>query len=126
MKQVIKVVMVLTLASLVGLGLTVTADAKGKRGGTLVIPYSATPRHFNPAVQSGIATMLPGAQLFATPLRFDENWNPQPYLAKSWKISADGLSVTLKLEENATFHDGNPVTSEDVAFSIKTIKEPKN
>ena len=32
-----------------------------------------TPRHLNPAVQSGIWTGQPGAQLFATPLRFDES-----------------------------------------------------
>ena len=93
-----------------------------KKGGTLIMSVGATPRHLNPAVQSGIDTGAPGAQLFATPLRFDENWNPQPYLAKSWSISDDGLSVTLNLVKGATFHDGKPITSKDVAFSIKTIK----
>ena len=94
-----------------------------KKGGTLVIGSPQTPRHLNPAVQSGVATGMPGAQIFATPLRFDENWNPQPYLAESWKVSADGMSVTLNLRKNAKFHDGKPVTSEDVAFSIATIKK---
>ena len=93
-----------------------------RRGGTLVWSIGSTPRHLNPAVQSGIATGEPGAQLFATPLRFDENWNPQPYLAKSWEISTDGLTVTLNLVEGATFHDGVPITSEDVKFSINIIK----
>ena len=93
------------------------------RGGTLIWSLGTTPRHLNPAVQSGIATGQPGAQLFATPLRFDENWNPHPYLAREWDISEDGLTVTLKLVEGATFHDGHPITSSDVAFSIKTVKE---
>ena len=93
-----------------------------KKGGTLIMSVGATPRHLNPAVQSGIDTGAPGAQLFATPLRFDENWNPQPYLAESWSISDAGLSVTLNLVKGATFHDGKPITSKDVAFSIKTIK----
>ena len=93
-----------------------------KKGGTLIMSVGATPRHLNPAVQSGIDTGAPGAQLFATPLRFDENWNPQPYLAESRSISDDGLSVTLNLVKGATFHDGKPITSKDVAFSIKTIK----
>ena len=93
-----------------------------KKGGTLVIGFNSTPRHLNPTVQSGVATAVPGTQLFATPLRFDENWNPQPYLAQSWQISDDGKSVTLNLHKNARFHDGEPVTSEDVAFSIETIK----
>ena len=93
-----------------------------KKGGTLIMSVGATPRHLNPAVQSGIDTGAPGAQLFATPLRFDENWNPQPYLAESWDVSEDGLSVTLNLVKHATFHDGKPITSKDVAFSINTIK----
>ena len=38
-------------------------------------------------------------------------------------MDEDGLSVTLNLVKNSTFHDGKPVTSEDVAFSIMTIKE---
>ncbi len=92
-------------------------------GGTLVIASTQVPRHLNGAVQSGIATAVPSTQIFASLLRYDEGWEPQPYLARSWETSEDGLTVTFKLVENATFHDGKPVTSEDVAFSIMTIKE---
>ena len=98
------------------------ADAP-KQGGTLVMAIQQTPRHLNPAVQSGTATGIPGTQLFAAPLRYDEGWNPQPYLAESWEVSEDGLSVTLNLVKGATFHDGEPITSEDVAFSIDVVKE---
>tara|TARA_R110002111_G_C6005833_1_gene373863 strand:- start:9712 stop:11298 length:1587 start_codon:yes stop_codon:yes gene_type:complete len=94
-----------------------------KKGGTLVVGFTVAPRSLNPAVQSGAPTGLPGTQLFASPLRYDENWNPQPYLATSWETSEDGLALTLRLRENATFHDGKPVTSEDVAFSLMAIKE---
>jgi peptide/nickel transport system substrate-binding protein len=99
------------------------AMAAPKKGGTLVIGMTQKPRHLNPAVQSGIATAVPGTQIFATPLRYDENWNPQPYLAESWKLSDDGLSLTLNLRKNARFHDGTPITSEDFAFSIMTVKK---
>jgi peptide/nickel transport system substrate-binding protein len=93
------------------------------RGGVLVISYGGgTPRHLNPALVSGSSTAIPGTQLFASPLRYDEDWNPQPYLAESWNVSDDGLSVTLNLVKGATFHDGHPITSEDVAFSIGTVK----
>jgi len=95
-----------------------------RRGGTVVISYGGgTPRHFNSALASGTSTAIVSTQIFASPLRYDENWNPQPYLAQSWNISEDGLSVTLNLVEGATFHDGQPVTSEDVAFSVMTVKE---
>jgi peptide/nickel transport system substrate-binding protein len=106
-----------------GLALPLGALAEEpKRGGTLVFGSTQTPRHLNGAVQSGIATAMPGTQLFASPLRFDDKWNPQPYLAESWKLADDGKSLTLHLRKNAVFHDGKPVTSEDVAFSIMAIK----
>ncbi len=91
-------------------------------GGELVASLYATPPHLNPAIQSGLATAFPGAQIFAGLLRFDAQWNPHPYLAQNWKISKDGLSVTLNLVKHAVFHDGIPITSEDVAFSIMTVK----
>jgi len=111
-----------TLAAAGMLLATSVAAEEPTKGGTLIWAVAATPRHLNPAVQSGIATGQPGAQLFAAPLRYDENWEPQPYLAKSWRVSGDGLTVTLHLVEDAVFHDGQPITSEDVAFSIDTIK----
>lgn len=95
----------------------------GKGGGTLVIGTTQVPRHLNGAVQSGTATAVPSTQIFASPIRYDANWNPQPYLAETWEVSEDGLSVTLNLVKGATFHDGEPITSEDVAFSIMTTKE---
>lgn len=88
----------------------------------LVIGTNQVPRHFNGAVQSGIATGMVSTQIFASPLRYDDQWNPQPYLAKSWTIAPDNLSVTLHLVEDAVFHDGHPLTAEDVAFSIGVIK----
>ena len=105
------------------LGLTGTATAQEpKKGGTLIVGNTQTARHLNGAVQSGIATAMPSTQLFASPLRFDDQWKPQPYLAESWKLADDGKSLTLNLRKDAVFHDGKPVTSEDVAFSIMAIK----
>jgi peptide/nickel transport system substrate-binding protein len=98
------------------------ALAQPKSGGTLIVGSSQVPRHLNGAVQSGIATAMPSTQLFASPLRYNDKWEPQPYLAESWVLAPDGLTLTLKLRKNAVFHDGKPVTSADVAFSIMTIK----
>jgi peptide/nickel transport system substrate-binding protein len=92
-------------------------------GGIVVISYGGgTPRHFNPALVSGSSTAIVGAQLFASPLRYDGEWNPRPYLAQSWEVADDGLAVTLHLVDGATFHDGVPITSEDVAFSVMTVR----
>lgn len=89
---------------------------------TLVIGHT-TVRHLNPAIQSGQATGVPGVQLFAGLVQLDNKFQPQPYLASSWTVSDDGLAYTFKLVENATFHDGKPITSKDVAFSLGIVRD---
>ena len=110
------------LAALLLAGAAAPALAQAGGAGTMVVGFGSVPRHLNSAVQSGIATGIPAAQIFASPLRFDKDWNPEPYLAETWSFQDDGRSVLLKLRAGATFHDGKPITSEDVAFSIMTIK----
>ena len=93
-----------------------------QRGGTLVIGFAQSPHTLNGAVQAGATTALPSAQLFAGLVRFDGDWQPQPYLARSWHWSRDHKTVTFKLRADALFHDGQPITSADVAFSILASK----
>lgn len=110
-------------AALGALGLPLETLAQAARGGVLVIGTTQKPRHLNSAVQSGIATMLPAAQLFASPLRMSADWKPQPYLAERFELSSDNRSVALYLRKDAVFHDGKPITSEDIRFSIETIRD---
>lgn len=55
-------------------------------------------------------------------LRFVDN-PPKliPWLAESYTVSDDGKTYTFRLRADATFHDGTPVTSADVAYSIERI-----
>lgn len=110
-------------ATALTLGLTVATAAEPQRGGTLRVAWEDTPRHLNPAVESGTPTGIPGTQIFASPLRYDNEWNPQPYLARDWDVSDDGREVTLELVQDAVFHDGEPVTASDVAFSVEVVKK---
>jgi peptide/nickel transport system substrate-binding protein len=45
-----------------------------------------------------------------------------PSLAESWSLSRDGLAYEFVLRKNARFHDGSPVTSEDVKFSFERYR----
>jgi peptide/nickel transport system substrate-binding protein len=47
--------------------------------------------------------------------------SPVPGLADSWETSEDGLTWTFHLNEDAKWHDGKPVTSEDVAYTYRRI-----
>jgi peptide/nickel transport system substrate-binding protein len=55
-------------------------------------------------------------------MRFDGRGLPQPDLAESWGESADGTVYNFSLRSNAKWHDGAPVTSDDVIFTIEVIK----
>jgi len=111
-------------ASAVALG---AADpARGntpQRGGDLRVVYAWFPNHFLTAIQTGIPNQFAGAQLFASLVNFDDKWQPIPYLAKSWRVADGGLTYAFRLVDNATFHDGKPITSDDVAFSFDVVKK---
>ncbi len=49
-----------------------------------------------------------------------------PWLAKSWEISADGLSYTFHLRDDVKFHDGTRFDAAAVKYNLDRINEPKN
>ncbi|MBX7146670.1 MAG: ABC transporter substrate-binding protein [Alphaproteobacteria bacterium] len=64
------------------------------------------------------------ANVFEGLTRIDHNGKVQPALAKSWTISANGLTYQFILQDSVTFHDGSPFTAEDVVFSFNRAKAP--
>jgi peptide/nickel transport system substrate-binding protein len=110
------------MAICVGAGATVAMAAEPTRGGTLNMIYRVIGAHFNPTIVSGTPTGIAATQLFSSLTRVDKDWKVHPLLAKSWTTSDDGLTITLNLVDNAVFHDGQPLTSADVKFSLETYK----
>jgi len=70
-----------------------------------------------------------GANFFdvthVTLVTFKPDLDIAPCLATDWEISSDGKSIKFNLVKNATWHDGKPVTAEDVAFTLKYYKNNK-
>ena len=60
--------------------------------------------------------------LFSGLFRFDERGIPQPDLAQAWGMAPDGTIYNFTIRPNAVWHDGEPVTSDDVIFTIEMIK----
>jgi peptide/nickel transport system substrate-binding protein len=60
--------------------------------------------------------------LFSGLIRFDEHGLPQADLAEAWGESQDGTVYNFTIRSNAVWHDGRPVTSEDVIFTIEMMK----
>ncbi len=51
------------------------------------------------------------------PTDLDAGYKPE--IAESWTVSDDGTTITFKIKEGLSFHSGNPVTAEDVEFSLQ-------
>jgi peptide/nickel transport system substrate-binding protein len=61
--------------------------------------------------------------VYDTPIAIDLEGNYIPELATDWTVSEDGLTWTLTLRDDALFHDGTPVTSDDVKYSIEIFRD---
>lgn len=60
--------------------------------------------------------------IFSGLIKFDAHGLPQPDLAESWGSSEDGTIYNFSLRTNAFWHDGTPVTADDVLFTIELMK----
>jgi peptide/nickel transport system substrate-binding protein len=60
--------------------------------------------------------------LFSGLFHFDERGLPQPDLAQAWGMAQDGTVYNFTIRPNAVWHDGEPVTSADVIFTIEMMK----
>ena len=64
--------------------------------------------------------------LFAGLTQHDADNKVVPALAESWVWDAEILTYTFKLRSGLSFHDGQPLTAEDVKFTLETIMNPDN
>lgn len=107
----------LTLSLAAGLCLGASAQT---RGGTLNLIVQPEPPLLVSAIQSLGPTQYVAGKIYQGLLRFSPDLKPQPELARSWKVSADGRTYTFELEKGVRWHDGKPFTAADVVFSLGT------
>ena len=90
-------------------------------GTTAVIAVSADPGHFNPGITTAAQVHAVADSLFNGLVALDADGNPVPDLATSWEVEEGGKAYVLHLASNVRWHDGEPFTSKDVAFSFKEV-----
>ncbi|MDA9523402.1 oligopeptide ABC transpoter oligopeptide-binding protein [Bradyrhizobium sp. CCBAU 11434] len=85
----------------------------------LTVGMSGFPRAFDPVIATDTAIRRIMPQLFDTLITFDHgrDMTLRPCLAEKWE-RIDARSLRLFLRKDVTFHDGAPLTAEDVAFSL--------
>ena len=99
----------------------------GARGGNLSYRLSAAPKTFNYVMTADEPTNLVAFFLLASRLvEFDhDRQDYAPALAESWKRSDDLRSVEITLRDGLKFSDGQPLTSEDVAFTLRAVYDQR-
>ncbi|WP_414703632.1 peptide-binding protein [Pseudalkalibacillus sp. SCS-8] len=98
---------------------TEQATDEPKQGGDLIVGSIGAPTLFNDLYSTDISSSDISGWIYDGLVVFDENLEPQPDLAKEWKTSDDGLVWTIKLHEGVKFHDGEPLTADDVVFTYE-------
>ena len=97
-----------------------------KKGGTLNFSVVAEPPNYDCHGSTTFALVHPVAPHYSLLVKFDGKDYPKvlPDLAESWTIAPDKMSYTFKLRSGVKFHDGSPLTSEDIKTSYDRIIHP--
>ncbi len=93
-------------------------------GGALREGTMGEPRFINPLYASNDTDRDLSSIVFSGLIRYDRNGNIAMDLAKSVDISPDGKTYTIELRPELSWHDGEPLTVDDITFTIKTVQDP--
>lgn len=102
------------------------SEHENRAGGDLVVILGSDPEHFNAGITTSYPVGAIGASLYNALIWRDNQGEPQPELAESWQVSDDNLTYTFSLRQDVTWHDGEPLTSADVKFSMEEILAPNH
>ena len=91
-------------------------------GGTLTEGVTGIPRFINPVLATSDVDRDMTALIYSGLMR-NENGTLVTDLAKTYSISQDNLKYTFVLKDTAVFHDGTPVTADDVIFTISKAQD---
>src|SRR5918994_6623322 len=108
-----------SLAFLLGVALAGSAHSA-----ELTVGRATEPSSIDPLFARTGNNQMTAEHIFDRLVVFDENLQVRPGIAASWRV-VDPLTWIVKLRDGVTFHDGSPLTADDVAFTYQTILKPE-
>ena len=116
----------LASAALLAAGAGDAVAQNPKKGGTLNFAVVAEPPNYDCHGSTTFALVHPVAPHYSLLVKFDGKEYPKviPDLAESWTVAPDKMTFTFKIRSGVKFHDGSPLTSEDVKASYDRIIDP--
>jgi peptide/nickel transport system substrate-binding protein len=92
----------------------------GRHGGRLVVAIRGEPKTLNPVIAADARSREVISVMQADLVHINRATQlTEPALAKSWKVSPDGLQYTLTLRQGLKFSDGQPLDADDVLFTFR-------
>jgi len=88
-------------------------------GGDFHVGWNAQPSTLDPVATTATTTRDIGSNIFEGLAALDANFQPQPVLAQSFKVSSDYTKFDFALRTDVTFHNGQKMTADDVIASVK-------
>jgi oligopeptide transport system substrate-binding protein len=144
MRKPLWYVLVLALALVLAAGCTAPAPAAAPDAGadagaeqaaeapaagdliTVRVSTVSEPTTLDPNLAEDFYSITPVEQLYLGLTNLNtETEQVEPELAESWTISDDGTVWTFKMREDAVWSDGNPVTANDVVYSVRRAVMPE-
>ena len=107
-----------TAGTLMTLGQAHAQGITPKRGGVLTTLITPEPPVLILGVNSQGPTLIAASKIYQGLLQYSPTLEPMPLLAKAWSISTDRRTYTFTLQDGVVWHDGTPMTADDVLFSI--------
>ncbi len=104
-------------AALAWSGTTFGQSTGPRNGGVLNVHLGSEQRILNPSLRASTGVYIVTSKIIEALVDLDANGKPIPQLATEWSSSADGKTITFKLREGVTWHDGKPFTSADVQYN---------
>lgn len=120
-RSLLVVATLVALAAMTISGVSVAASSTPKRGGSMVIGISTDPGTLNGSISGSFFDKIIASNVFSMLIRLDRSMDPVPDLASDWTVSDDGLTYTFHLVKGAMWHDGKPVTSADVKYTVEEV-----
>lgn len=119
---------ILALVLVVGLSLNAmgaTPNANAPQSGIFNLNLGGEPPTLHPVASTDVYANIVQGYVMDSLLAHDaDTWVWKPRIAEKWEISKDNKTFTFNLRKNVFFHDGKPLTAEDVKFSFDAIFEP--
>ena len=102
-----------------------TPDASARKmGGKLKVALGSDPTGLDPSTSRGGGDHHYLYSIFDNLVNNGPDFSVKPGLATEWEV-VDDLTLRFKIQEGRTFHDGSPVTAEDVKYTIDRHKDPE-